>query len=118
MGLRLFMSASQNRLAIDVDAYWRVENLMYSPDQLAFQLTAYPSRECALKEGSGVIDSVIPFGSPYSPVDGVLHVWRVETEIVKVFPQGIPLDPDAQKTAIYNWLKSYTGVPFKDVFEE
>lgn len=38
--------------------------------------------------------------------------------IKDIFPDGIPLDADKQKTAIYNWVKVYTGLPFEDVFEE
>ena len=47
-----------------------------------------------------------------------LRVWYGIAKIEEIFPDGIPPGSNAQKTAICNWIKSYTGLPFEDVFEE
>jgi len=39
-------------------------------------------------------------------------------DLTNIFPDGsIPAGKDAQYTAIYNWIKEYTELPFEDVLE-
>lgn len=39
-------------------------------------------------------------------------------EILDVFPEGIPLDVNSQRSAIYSYIKNTVDLPFEDVFEE
>lgn len=43
-------------------------------------------------------------------MDAVLYNWKFMARIRDIFPEGIPLDADKQKTAIYNWVKVYVVI--------
>ena len=96
MGLQMTLEARYNHMATDfIDAYWKITTLTYDTDYAYFYLKAYPSRESS-----------------------VLYQWGGIVSIQTVFPTGIPLDSNQQKSAVYNWIKAYTKLPFTDVFEE
>ena len=61
----------------------------------------------------------LPVGAQMMPVANTrIYIWATEVPISVIFPDGIPIDRDAQLCGIYNWVKSYTGMPFEDVLEE
>lgn len=101
-----------------VDAYWKVTSIKYDTEYVYFYLQAFPSREASQSNGSFIEDRLSVGGAEFSTFEPRLYRWEGATYIQDVFPEGIPLNPDQQKTAIYNWIKSYTGLPFEDVFEE
>lgn len=119
MGLSLSLTKGQNTLYHSFDkAYWAISDLGYDCTSCYFRLNAYPSREAKLKNLNTLENPTIGFGSSGSNVvNCILYTWEVQLAITDVFPSGIPLDPDEQKTAIYEWIKAYTGLPFEDVFE-
>lgn len=116
MGLRYTLTKEQNRMCMDIAAYWHITNLSYTTDLVNFCLVAYPTRDCAERE-SLPVESRLSFGSPYSPIECELYRWQTSVNIREIFPSGIPLDANEQKTAIYNWVKAYTGLPWEDVYE-
>ena len=120
MGLLLELAKEKNTMYFDFEnAYWSIEDLIYSTTNFAFSLSAYPSRESKLMNNSVLEDNSIGFGSSGSNViNSLLYIWKVQLSIVDVFPTGIPLSSDEQKTAIYEWIKSYTKLDFEDVLED
>ena len=120
MGLLLDLPKEKNTMYYDFDnAYWVIENLSYDTTACGFELNAYPTREAHQMENTILKNNSIGFGSCGSNVvNGLLYAWNVELAIIDVFPTGIPLSPDEQKTAIYEWIKNYTKLPFIDVIEE
>lgn len=119
MGLKMTLSKEKNCLYHDfVDAYWAISEVGYSTNACEFLLQAYPSRDAKLMHNVPLEDPSIGYGAPVKEVvDSVLYIWNGIFPIVDIFPQGIPLDENAQKTAIYNFIKAYTKLPFEDVIE-
>lgn len=119
MGLQMTLEAKYNHMATDfIDAYWKITTLTYDTDYAYFYLKAYPSRESSKKEGDFIEDRLSIGGSEYTNFRPVLYQWGGIVSIQTVFPTGIPLDSNQQKSAVYNWIKAYTKLPFQDVFEE
>lgn len=119
MGLQLTINERQNLLHHTFeDAYWAIDKLSYDLTRVSFSLRAFPSRDAKIKEGTPVEDDVPVLGYStdlrYSPE---LFQWRANFPVEQVFPNGIPLGKDAQYTAVYNFIKEHTGLPFADVFE-
>ena len=121
MGLALTLPAQNNHIGHTfTDAYWVIEDLRYEmqPDglYLLFWLNCYPTREASKLTGQVVTS--LSIGSPKEVIfNAKLYEYTGLCLSTDVFPQGIPVSPDEQKTAIYNWVKAFTGLPFKDVFE-
>lgn len=122
MGLKLTLLKEHNQLYHDfIDAYWAIEDVMYTTDQVHFKLYAYPSREAKLRNYSTLENPSIGYGGPIGggEVYSFLYLWNVSMALTNIFPSGsIPAGRDAQYTAIYNWIKEYTGLPFEDVLED
>ena len=99
-------------------AYWVIKEIAYNTEFVSFRLVCYPSREASkmyLVESA----STFKYGGMAQPTyEPSLRVWECTVNIKEIFPNGIPLGINTQKTAIYNWIKDYTGLPFKDIFEE
>lgn len=120
MGLSLTLGPEQNHIGIEFpNAYWHVEGISYGGGYTAGSLVCYPSRDVALREGTELSEwEQIPIGGPtYNHAHAKLWSWDFSFPTAVAFPNGIPLDEKAQKTAIYNWIKGYTKLPFKDVIE-
>lgn len=120
MGLKLTLGKETNRLYHDfIDAYWAVTSISYDTDRVWFTLSCFPTRDSKLKNLATIETPSIGFGavSP-SVVGSELYRWDGVFNITDIFPQGIPLSSDDQKTTIYNFIKRYTELPFEDVFEE
>ena len=121
MGLQMMLQKEKNPLFFDfVDAYWALDNVSYSTDSITFSLMAYPTRDAKLAIHTALVNpSIGGFGSAEKAyIAPVLYIWTHSTDIADVFPNGIiPAGRDAQYTAIYNWIKEYTQLPFEDVFE-
>lgn len=120
MGFKLTLEKENNRLYHTfTDAYWSIDGLNYTTSVIRFTLNCYPSRESKYKHNSQMSESTLSIGSA-SPLIyfTILYSWDTYVNISTIFPTGIPLSEDEQKTAIYNWIKSYTGLPFEDVLEE
>lgn len=121
MGLKLSLKKEDNYLYCDfVDAYWKINGIMYNTTSLSFELACYPTRESSKKDMEIIGSYSLPIGGSdgHSAYSTKIYKWEGITTIADVFPSGIPLSEDEQKTAIYNWVKKYTGLPFEDVFEE
>lgn len=119
MGLKLTLEKENNRLYHDfVDAYWSVDGITYSTKTVSFTLNCYPSREAKYKHNANMDTPTLPVGSASPEVFyTILYSWQTYAMITDIFPDGIPLSEDEQKTAIYNWIKSTTNLPFDDVIE-
>lgn len=118
MGLQMTLTKDKNKLYHDFqDAYWAITDLVYGVDAVSFMLKAFPTREAKLKDKAPQEDPSIGFGEGDPVVDSALYKWRAQFAITDIFPQGIPIGRDAQYTAVYNWIKAYTGLPFTDVLE-
>ena len=119
MGLKLTLEKEKNHLYHTFeDAYWAIKEIKYTTSELYGKLICYPSREASHKQGQSV-EGRLSVGGPYFPIiEPRLYHWEFLAPISTVFPSGIPLSEDEQKTAIYNWIKSYTRLPFTDVLEE
>ena len=119
MALSLDLKKEDNHMYIDFkDAYWVIKEIAYNTELASFRLVCYPNRESSkmyLTEPA----STFRYGGMTQPTyEPSLREWDGIAKIEEIFPSGIPLGSNAQKTAIYNWIKSYTGLPFEDVFEE
>lgn len=118
MGLCLTLNKEKNKMHYDfIDAYWSVDNISYSTSVCLFDLNAYPTRDAKLANRTFHEDPSIGYGGSDPYVDCILYTWNGVFAITDIFPNGIPLDENSQKTAIYNFVKAYTGLPFEDVFE-
>lgn len=120
MGLSLSLSRDQNHIGIDFpNAYWHLESIQFASGLVAGELVCYPTRDVSTRYGTTLSGmDVLPFGGPsYNHVYAALWSWHFSFPVADAFPNGIPLDEDAQKTAIYNWIKRNAGVTFRDVFE-
>lgn len=119
MALKMTLEAKYNHMGIDfIDAYWKITSISYDIEAVYFKLQAYPNREASKKSGDFIEERLPIGGAEFSTFEPRLYSWGGATYIQDVFPNGIPLDPNQQKTAIYNWIKGYTELPFEDVFEE
>lgn len=120
MGLEMTLPKECNHLGYTFDnAYWAISELGYDPKNCLFRLSAYPSREAKLSDLTPLTPRILPIGSSSYPViKGALYLWEAVIPTVDIFPDGIPLDEDSQKTEIYNFIKAYTNLPFVDVLEE
>ena len=122
MGLSMLLPKDKNRMYYDFeDAYWAIENVFFSYEQIDFTLTAYPNREAKLKNYSILPNPSIGFGSAVGvgDVGCQLYEWHVRMALTEIFPDGqVPAGKEAQYTAIYNWIKLYTKLPFLDVLED
>lgn len=117
MGLQLTLPKTTNRMYYDfVDAYWRIDEIQYGTSEFMFILCCYPTREASQHKGQEV-PSNLGFGGADGTIQPELYRWEGIFTISTVFPNGIPLSPYDQKTAIYNWIKEYTQLPFEDVLE-
>lgn len=118
MALQMTLEAKYNHMAIDFkDAYWQLQGLQYDTEFVYLRLQAYPNREACHKGGEFITEH-LPVGGPeHSTFEPQLYCWEGLGTIIDIFPDGIPLDVNAQKAAVYNWIKEYTGLPFEDVFE-
>ena len=120
MGLKLTLSKENNPLYYDfVNAYWAITNINYTVNQCIFKLEAFPSRDAKYKTRTPLEGTTLPIGCASSPMfETNLYEWDGTFMISDIFPSGIPLDANEQKTAVYNFIKSYTSLPFEDVFED
>lgn len=120
MGLQLTLDKTKNKMFYTfTDAYWAINDVVYTPELVRFILNAYPNRESKLMDGHDLENPSIGYGSGISPVNSRLYTWSVIQPIENIFPNGeIPVGKDAQYTVIYNWIKGYTELPFIDVFED
>lgn len=125
MGLKMTLPRECNHLGYTFeDAYWAISELSYDTKNCYFRLSAYPSREAKLINLSPLNPTTLPIGSSsYPVVNCSLYLWEAIIPIVDIFPDGIPLDENSQKTSIYNFIKDYMkkknySIPFEDVFEE
>lgn len=122
MALSMRLPKDKNQLYFDFeDAYWAIDNVFFTTDTVDFSLFAYPNREAKLMNYSILPEPSIGYGSPIGAgsVNSALYQWHVTNDIHLIFPDGsIPAGRDAQYTAIYNWIKEYTELPFEDVLEE
>lgn len=120
MGLKLTLSKENNRLYYDfIDAYWSVDGINYSTKTVSFTLNCYPSREAKYKHNASMDTPTLPIGSASPEVFyTILYSWETYAMITDIFPEGIPLSEDEQKSGIYEWVKRYTGLEFEDVLEE
>ena len=120
MGLKMTLPSDKNHMATTfTDAYWAVVELRYDFDTLTFTLACYPSREAKLLNGRRIKDpSISVFGSCEPIYSPELYSWTQILFISEVFPLGIPLGRDEQLKALYTYIKTYTGLPFEDVFED
>lgn len=121
MGLQLTLDKTKNPMYYTfVNAYWAIDNVFYSYDRIDFTLVAYPNREAKLMQYSILENPSIGYGSAAGAgsVSCELYTWHVTMALTQVFPDGsIPAGRDAQYTAIYNFIKEYTQLPFVDVLE-
>lgn len=120
MGLQLTLDKTQNQMYHTfTDAYWAIKEIRYTTELLYGKLICYPSREASKKQGEKVTGALV-VGGPYLPiVDCGLYQWEFSANIADVFPNGIPLSENEQKTTIYNWIKTYTGITdWVDVLED
>ena len=121
MGLKYSLKSDQNHICLDfIDAYWVIEEIKYINNNAIGILRCFPSREISKKEGCRYTGwETIKIGGPaFQYVKACLWEWEFMFPVEEVFPYGIPISEDEQKTAIYNWIKDYTGIPFEDVYEE
>ena len=119
MALQLTLPKECNNLYYEFeDAYWYISELGYDTQNCYFMLVAYPNREVRLIDGQLLPSNPLPIGGLTSnAVKGDLYRWRGIFPIADIFPTGIPLDVNQQKTAVYNFIKAYTKLPFEDVYE-
>lgn len=119
MGLQLTLEKSNNRQYFDYEnAYWSVDDISYTTSVVKFVLNCYPNRDAKLKHLTEMPTPTLPIGSASPNVfDTILYSWETYVAITDIFPKGIPLSEDEQKTAIYKWVKEYTKLPFVDVIE-
>ena len=118
MGLLRTLSKDNNSLYTEFkDAYWSIESILYTTDMVQFTLVCYPSREAKYMNHKGVKN--LPFGAPvgetFSPS---LYMWHSVYPLRDVYPHGVPVDPDEQKTRLYNFLKIVSDGQFTDVIED
>lgn len=122
MGLSMTLPKDKNQMYFEFeDAYWAIDQLLYTTDLIDFRLVAYPTREAKLKNYTTLENPSIGYGTANGAgtVACGLYTWHVSMDLTIIFPDGvIPAGRDAQYTAIYNWIKEYTQLPFEDVFEE
>ena len=119
MALQMNLAKDKNTMYFDFpNAYWVIEDLNYTTAAVVFRLNVYPNRESKLMQKHVLENPSVGVGGAMNVVSSRLYTWQAVTEITNIFPSGIPLSEDEQKTAIYNWIKSYTGLPFIDVLEE
>lgn len=119
MALQMTLAKDKNTMYFDFpNAYWVIEDLNYTTKAVVFRLNVYPNRESKLMQNHVLDNPTVGVGGAMNVVSSRLYTWQAVTEITNIFPNGIPLSADEQKTAIYNWIKSYTGLPFIDVLEE
>ena len=119
MGLQLTLEKEKNALYYDfIDAYWSIKEIKYTTSDLYGRLICYPTREASHKIGQSVTEYLSVGGSCLPIIEPKLYCWEFTAHISTIFPSGIPLSENEQKTAIYNWIKSYTRLPFEDVLEE
>lgn len=122
MGLKMTLPKTANALGTDfVDAYWVIQELRYETQEdglfIVFWLNCYPDRESSKLTGQPV--QGLNIGRPMSEVyNGKLYEFLGLVRASDLFPQGIPVSIDDQKTVIYNWVKVNTDLPFEDVFEQ
>ena len=119
MGLQMTLAKDKNKLYYDFhDAYWAITDLVHGTDSISFLLEAFPSREAKLKDRAPQENASIGYGGGDIVVRSSLYEWRGIFEITAIFPSGaIPAGKDAQYTAVYNFIKAYTDLPFVDVLE-
>ena len=119
MGLKLTLEKEKNHLYRTFEnAYWAIKEINYTTSELYGKLICYPSREASHKQGQRVEGHFDVGGSHFPIIEAKLYCWEFLAPISTVFPNGIPISEDEQKTAIYKWVKSYTELPFTDVLEE
>ncbi len=121
MGLQMTLPKDKNHLYYEFkDAYWAIDNVIYSLGLIDFSLKCFPNRESKLMNNEILSNPSIGIGSSrLNTVDSSIYEWHVRMDLTEIFPDGsIPAGKDAQYTAIYNWIKEYTELPFVDVFEE
>ena len=119
MGLQLTLNKESNQLYHTfTDAYWAIKDIGYTTEDVYAKLICYPSREASHKQGEVVSSSLIVGGSYLPIIDCALYKWEFTAKVSEMFPNGIPLSSNEQKTAIYNWIKSYTQLDFIDVLED
>ena len=120
MGLKLTLPYTANSIGADfIDAYWVIQDLRYETQSdglyVVFWLNCYPSREASKLTGQPV--EGLPIGNPMLAVyNGKLYEFLGLVRADELFPEGIPVSLDEQKTVIYNWIKKTTDLPFEDVF--
>ena len=127
MGLKLTLNKENNDFYFDfVNAYWSIDHIDYTPNKCNFTLIAYPSREAKKAYGELVQSlmisqeqdqTTIGYSIHSSTINAGIYKWNASFDLSDIFSDNIPLNPNEQKTILYNFVKSYTGLPFEDVFE-
>ena len=119
MALQLTLPKECNNLYYEfVDAYWFIDEISYDTQDCYFNLLVFPNREVRLANGKYLPSNPLPIGGvSHNVVRGEIYRWNGMFPIVDIFPNGIPLDVNQQKTAVYNFIKAYTKLPFGDVYE-
>lgn len=120
MGLKLTLDKTKNLMYYTFkDAYWAITEPHYTSELIDFSLIAYPNRESKLMNGHMQENPSINFGSGSNSVQSELYQWHITMDVKEIFPNGwIPIGREAQYTSIYNWIKVYTKLPWKDVIEK
>ena len=119
MALQFTLPKECNNLYYEfVNAYWYIDDISYDTVNCYFNLLVFPNREVRLANGNLLPQNPLPIGGvPYNVVKGDIYKWKGIFPIADIFPTGIPLDVNQQKTAVYNFIKAYTKLPFEDVYE-
>ena len=119
MGLIMDLPKHCNSLFTDFrDAYWSIDELSYDTSSCYFLLCAYPSRDARKMDLQPLENPTVGFGAcGMGVVKSELYRWRAIFPIIDIFPEGIPLSSDEQKARVYDWVKGYTKLPFKDALE-
>ena len=87
MGLRMTLPKDKNHMYYDfIDAYWAIENVIYSLGMIDFSLRAFPSREAKLMTNDILPDPSIGYGSAQENVNSILYEWHVFMELTNIFP--------------------------------
>lgn len=120
MGLQMTLTRDNNSLYCDfTGAYWAIDEVAHDIEKVWFRLVAYPSREAKFANRTLPVNPNLGYGRPVrGMVECELYYMPMNAPVADVFTDGvIPAGRNAQYTAIYNWIKSYTQLPFEDVFE-
>lgn len=115
MRLIMTLPADCNSLGCEfADAYWSITEVGYDMENCYFVLDVFPSKDHKYINGATINQTSLKVGGATSTIfNTLLYRQKGPVPIKEIFPTGIPLDPNIQKTTLYNWIKSYAEVSFK-----